>query len=252
MTTKVSRKATPQCTALAPYEAARLAQLEAVIAEGMQTFVDVGKAIAEINESLLYRSTHPTFEAYCKDRWGFTPQRAYQLMDAAEVHEQVPEAANERQARTLASVPKEEQSEVWADAKERARQDGAERPTAKHVEEAVRARLLEPEPEPEPDPEEPEADLALEMEDLIAENDRLRAQVAALTTDDAVAALAEMHMKYGQLEARVQALMEEKQALVKRAEKAEWASGLMSEVMRLVGVDKPGKLVAAVRALKGE
>ncbi|AUB44680.1 Site-specific DNA-cytosine methylase (plasmid) [Nostoc flagelliforme CCNUN1] len=36
-----------------------------------RAFFEAGKALAELRDRRLYRSTHSTFEEYCKDRFGF-------------------------------------------------------------------------------------------------------------------------------------------------------------------------------------
>lgn len=87
----------------------RLALLEETIEAGMSSFVLVGEALLEVRDSRLYRVQYPTFEAYCKGRWGFSQPRAYQLMEAAEVvaavsSTNVEPPANEAQARALAPV----------------------------------------------------------------------------------------------------------------------------------------------------
>jgi hypothetical protein len=66
-------------------ERQRLAELEAVIERGLDTFAEVGRALLEIRDARLYRETHATFEAYLRERWGMSRQRGYQLMDAARV-----------------------------------------------------------------------------------------------------------------------------------------------------------------------
>ena len=43
------------------------------------------KPVAEIRDSKLYREHYQTFDAYCNERWGWTRQRAYQVISAAEV-----------------------------------------------------------------------------------------------------------------------------------------------------------------------
>jgi len=56
-------------------------------------------------DSRLYRQSHPTFEAYCRERWGMSRPRAYEVMGAAEAvcnlsaMADIPLPANERQAR---------------------------------------------------------------------------------------------------------------------------------------------------------
>ena len=54
----------------------RLAELETVIESGIRTFVDVGRALLEIRDSRLYRESYPTFDEYCRERWGFGRIRA--------------------------------------------------------------------------------------------------------------------------------------------------------------------------------
>jgi protein gp37 len=52
-------------------------------------FYDVGSELRHINKRGLYVLRFPTFEEYCQERWEMTRQRAYQLMDAAAVVDQV-------------------------------------------------------------------------------------------------------------------------------------------------------------------
>ncbi len=56
--------------ALTSSEATRLAELEEQISSGLATFVAVGQALLEVRDRRLYRQTHATFEAYCRERWG--------------------------------------------------------------------------------------------------------------------------------------------------------------------------------------
>lgn len=91
---------------LSLFERDRLVELEAVIARGLQTFVEVGAALLEIRESRLYRETHASFGAYLEDRWQMSRQRGYQLIDAAEVSTVV-DVASERQARELVPLLRE-------------------------------------------------------------------------------------------------------------------------------------------------
>ena len=50
-------------------ELSRREELEHIIQLGLGTFFYVGSALLEIRDSRLYRSTHATFEDYCRDRW---------------------------------------------------------------------------------------------------------------------------------------------------------------------------------------
>jgi hypothetical protein len=46
---------------------------------------EAGKALAELRDRRLYRSTHGTFEEYCKDRFGFERRHPYRLIEASAV-----------------------------------------------------------------------------------------------------------------------------------------------------------------------
>jgi hypothetical protein len=41
-----------------------------------RAFYEAGKALAELRDRRLYRSTHKTFETYCRDRFRFTRHSA--------------------------------------------------------------------------------------------------------------------------------------------------------------------------------
>jgi len=132
-------------------ESQRLVALESVIKSGLQTFVEVGEALMEIRDSRLYRIEHGTFEAYCLEKWDLKQSRAYQLMDAAKVSENLKSSTivelpqTESQARPLTKLPAEQQPIAWARAVENA---GGEQPTAKQVKVAV-LEVLPPLVEPE-------------------------------------------------------------------------------------------------------
>jgi phage N-6-adenine-methyltransferase len=120
----------------------RLAELEATIGRGLETFVEVGEALREIRDSGLYKETHPTFEDYCDQRWEMSRPRAYELMQSATVVSAMADIApstpsNERQARELA--PLRERPAEMAEAWQEASADGA--PTAAKVKQAVERRV---------------------------------------------------------------------------------------------------------------
>lgn len=99
-------------------EAKHLAQLEATIEAGLQTFVDVGRALLEIRDARLYRQSFDTFEDYCRDRWGMSRIHAHRMIEAANVTNNLLPTGNilptsERQARPLASIEPEQQREAW-------------------------------------------------------------------------------------------------------------------------------------------
>lgn len=111
--------------ALTEPECSELAHCEAVIERGRQAFVEVGNALLAIRDKRLYRSTHDTFEGYCRERWDISRPRAYQLIEAAQLVSGLSTnvdkpPANEGQARELAAVPAEQRQEVWREAVETA------------------------------------------------------------------------------------------------------------------------------------
>jgi hypothetical protein len=127
-------------TALTRGERSDLRAAEEIIEQGIGTFIEVGEALLEIRNRRLYRDSHDTFEAYCRERWGFSDSRARQLVGAAETVttvtvENLPAPSSERVARELASLPEPEQREAWSEAVE---QNG--RPTAAQVREIVKRR----------------------------------------------------------------------------------------------------------------
>jgi ParB family chromosome partitioning protein len=127
-----------QVMTLTVTETTQLAELEAVVERGLATFVDVGNALAAIRAARLYRATHGTFEDYCRERWGWARQRAYQMIEAAQVMANVKNfgqmPANDAQARPLARLEPEEQRAAWGRAVETA-PDG--KVTAAHVQAVV-------------------------------------------------------------------------------------------------------------------
>lgn len=69
---------------LSQEERADLDECESVIREAQGLMLNAGRALKRISERRLYRGTHPTFEEYCSDVWGYTARRAYQLIGSAD------------------------------------------------------------------------------------------------------------------------------------------------------------------------
>ena len=98
---------------------------ETTIERGLSTFVEVGEALLAIRKGRLYRLKHPTFEAYCDQRWGISRSRAYQLMEASEIVARLSTVVdilpdNESQVRELAKMRPEAIISGWATAVETA------------------------------------------------------------------------------------------------------------------------------------
>ena len=56
-----------------------------------RAFFEAGKALAELRDRRLYRSSHRTFEEYCRDRFGHSRRQSYLLIDAAVVFDNLVE-----------------------------------------------------------------------------------------------------------------------------------------------------------------
>lgn len=102
---------------LTPAESVRFKELDTIVTKGIKSFQEVGNALLEISDSLLYRETHSTFEEFVEDRYQTAVQRAYQLCEAAEVCNSLPKKClpmvdNERQARALAKAPAADRPKV--------------------------------------------------------------------------------------------------------------------------------------------
>ncbi|WP_242072161.1 hypothetical protein [Nostoc sp. FACHB-110] len=90
-----------------------------------RAFFEAGKALMELRDRKLYRSTHKTFEEYCRDRFGHSRRQSYLLMDAAVVFDNLAEKCdrndhilptNEWQVRPLTKLDPDLQPEAWQQA----------------------------------------------------------------------------------------------------------------------------------------
>jgi hypothetical protein len=108
-----------------------------------RAFFEAGKALAELRDRRLYRSTHKTFEEYCRERFGHSRRQSYLLMDAAVVFDNLVEICDqfdhkmptaEGQVRPITKLKPQEQQEVWLRAVELA---GGKVPTGRIVKDVV-------------------------------------------------------------------------------------------------------------------
>ncbi|MHC5824799.1 MAG: hypothetical protein ACYT04_55400 [Nostoc sp.] len=112
-----------------------------------RAFFEAGKALAELRDRRLYRSTHKTFDEYCLDRFGYNRSRSYQLVDAAVVVDNLQKCPQivdilptaEGQVRPMTKLEPQEQQEVWLRAVELA---GGKVPTGRIVKDVVQ-RIME-------------------------------------------------------------------------------------------------------------
>jgi hypothetical protein len=128
-----------------PVDRERFAELERIIERGLGTFVEVGRALLEIQQRRLYRAAgHRTFADYVAKRWDLSSAHAYRQIEASKVVDilspigEMPLPANEAQARELAPLVNDPDAvrEVWMETI----QFGQGRVTAKTIREHVNAR----------------------------------------------------------------------------------------------------------------
>lgn len=146
-----------------------LPELEEAVARG---FMEMAVALKEIKDRQLYREAgYTNFDTYCKERFGFSKQRAYQIIEAAENTEGVriltppgtPLPANAGQAEALSPLKDdpEKMAAAWEEAVETAPNGKV---TAEYVATVVeRHQTSEPVSEPVP-PVRPQAEAISQCE----------------------------------------------------------------------------------------
>lgn len=102
---------------LSDSEVSELRECESIIEETKGSFIQCGQALAKIRDGKTYRATHKTFEAYCRERWGWGSDYSNKLISAALVVSGLDtivakNITTESQARALASVPPAQRQEV--------------------------------------------------------------------------------------------------------------------------------------------
>lgn len=130
-----------------------------------RAFYEAGKALMELRSRRLYRSTHSTFEEYCRDRFGHSRQKSNYLIAAAGVYDNLTTngcqklevddlttnssqilPTSERQVRSLTQLEPIMQCEVWQQAVAEA---GGKVPSGRVVKDIVQ-RIRERTPVPNP------------------------------------------------------------------------------------------------------
>lgn len=108
-----------------------------------RAFYEAGMALMELRDRRLYRTTHATFEEYCRDRFDYTRRRPYQLIEAAQIYDNLSEKCvkflhilptKEGQVQPLSQLERESQPLAWETAVEEA---GGKVPTGRIVKEVV-------------------------------------------------------------------------------------------------------------------
>lgn len=114
-----------------------------------RAFYEAGAALRELRDRKLYRSTHKTFEVYCRDRFGYNRSRSYQFIDAAAVVDNLKKCPQfvdifptvESQCRPLTKLQPDEQRSCWQAAVEKA---GGKVPSGQIVKRVVDALKEKP------------------------------------------------------------------------------------------------------------
>lgn len=120
-----------------------------------RAFYEAGKALTQLRDRRLYRSTHKTFEDYCRDRFGYTRMAASYKIAAATVIDNLSTnglqngemstnglqilPTNERQVRPLTKLEPQQQQEIWQAAVEEA---GGKAPSGRIVKDVIE-RIME-------------------------------------------------------------------------------------------------------------
>ena len=88
-----------------------LVECESVIEKGLQTYVTVGRALADIRDKKGYRFSHGTFAEYVEDRWKMSIRSAYENITASQLSENVRTGAQigMKQAVAIGKLPSEQQ-----------------------------------------------------------------------------------------------------------------------------------------------
>jgi hypothetical protein len=128
----------PAFEQVAPLSAAErkdLARQEAIIERGKAAFLEMGNALSSIRDQRLYRAEHATFEAYCRERWGFGRAEAFDKIKAAKVARIVSPISDKahvplleshcKALGPLAEEPKDVEA-VYRQTVQRCRQDGVQ------------------------------------------------------------------------------------------------------------------------------
>ena len=119
-----------------------------------RAFYEAGKALRELRDRRLYRSTHKSFEEYCRDRFGYSRRKMDYLIAGSEVFENLQMRTigsqnsetemrtigsqilptSERQVRPLTKLEPDQQREAWTKAIESA---GGKVPSGRIVKDIV-------------------------------------------------------------------------------------------------------------------
>ena len=174
-----------------------------------QAFYSAGIALKTLRDKKLFRETHATFESYIGDRFGFTKRKAYYLIDAVEVVNNLKSEplvhflpTSERQCREVAKLPAQQQSQAWLTSVEKV--GGNKIPSARIVKEVVNEMRGKPKMESKPVTEKIVRTPDMEAEYLIYSDretyellEAYRLKIGAATKNGAIRRLLETQVQDG-------------------------------------------------------
>jgi hypothetical protein len=135
---------------LSSEERARKRQLIKIVDRKLRSVIEAGPALLELRDSRLYRDTHSSFDAFCREQWHLSKTSANRLIQASEVAKNLEKESDkflipmgvkptsERQVRPLTDLSPEDQREVWETAVQESK---CGIPTGKEVE-AAKAKIV--------------------------------------------------------------------------------------------------------------
>jgi hypothetical protein len=112
----LSTEEQPTSAALSAEEQAQRNSFESVLESSFRRpFYEAGAALKEIRDKKLYRD-YGSFEAYCRERWGWSRIHAHRLIEATDARAMLPNGnrpERESQMRALLLLEPEQRQGVW-------------------------------------------------------------------------------------------------------------------------------------------
>lgn len=249
-------------TVLSVVERSRLAECERVIERGITVFVEVGQALTEIRDGKLYRETHGTFEAYCRERWQISRPRAYEIMNQAMVSIELHEAAGLSDASDMSDVSTRDARAIkphlaLVTEEIRERVEAGEEPEAavqavvkEHRERRREERQTKedaaPEAPPEIEPDEAGFDMVKEYEALAEELERINGVLRSMEATDHGREITRLHEVIAGQSTRIATLTTQYNEAAKQATRQ---GKLLREIRAILGVERDRDILPQLREL---
>lgn len=115
----VKQSPTVALTELDENEKVQLVQCEAILRQQLGAVFEVGSALMTIRDGRLYRATHASFEAYCRERLCISRSYAWRVLGATERFKLLPASSNgpkptnESQIRPFLAIEPKDFPKAW-------------------------------------------------------------------------------------------------------------------------------------------